>query len=743
MMRSPANLLVVLLFLGSVLFSSHAKALSEDESEFMAARNLKASNPKEALERLKKLSQSETELKEYILYEMSDLVPESEQDQILQEILRMSPNLLLKLMTIHRLSLNHIEHGRPHNAENLIVSILKRSKGTELHSKLLVALLRAQLHQKKTHQACTQFATLFTKYADHEEMNHITADPQTWVFDTKSLSCSISNEQYMARWKTLILKGYKDKALADWNLVANHWAKEFPYQSVLVKFSFLNADSDFLKAFDVLKSVYKDKKNDQKYLAQLAYASARIGQGAQAVGIFARIRKIAPTTPEGRDAFFQEGFFQYLFQDYDGADRVFNQYLQQNRAPRRKEAEWYLAWMKYLRNDYQSAEKSMSALLGHTKDPRIRERLLYWRGVSLIKMNSAEGEKILETIANDQFSFYGIAATERLRNLRGDKFSPTASKSANEPKIAASGGSDSETDQEDPADKEVTENEDGASTEVVQSESEEVFSDAILYKKLNRAKTLSRIGLQDWARWDLWDVEKRSRSSDQLRKVMRDYQNYGFYNRSSQMAHLRFMQERLNSGLDQARWLWELAYPRAYMSYIKDNSERFEVPPHLIWAIMKQESQFKSDARSQAGAIGLLQIMPFTGVKLAGLLKENKFTPQSLLDPNTNIRLGTKYLSRLSERFSQVVPLVAAAYNAGPHRVMSWMSHFGYLTTDEFIEHIPFSETRLYVKKVMENMWTYEQLYGKKEKLFPYLAQTIPINVTKGFYVAEYWDQPE
>jgi soluble lytic murein transglycosylase len=71
------------------------------------------------------------------------------------------------------------------------------------------------------------------------------------------------------------------------------------------------------------------------------------------------------------------------------------------------------------------------------------------------------------------------------------------------------------------------------------------------------------------------------------------------------------------------------------------------------------------------------------------------------------------------------------------------MSHFGYLTTDEFIEHIPFSETRLYVKKVMENMWTYEQLYGKKEKLFPYLAQTIPINVTKGFYVAEYWDQPE
>lgn len=94
-----------------------------------------------------------------------------------------------------------------------------------------------------------------------------------------------------------------------------------------------------------------------------------------------------------------------------------------------------------------------------------------------------------------------------------------------------------------------------------------------------------------------------------------------------------------------------------------------------------------------------MQVMPNTGKRVSQILGENDFSPKKLLEPNDGIKIGARYLQRLMVKFENTVPLVAASYNAGPHRVKTWLASFGFLEMDEFIEHIPFLETRNYVKK--------------------------------------------
>ncbi len=125
-----------------------------------------------------------------------------------------------------------------------------------------------------------------------------------------------------------------------------------------------------------------------------------------------------------------------------------------------------------------------------------------------------------------------------------------------------------------------------------------------------------------------------------------------------------------------------------------------------------------------------MQVMPFTGHKVATMVGEKDFKAPMLLQPETSVKFGSRYLKRLMDRFENTIPLVAAGYNAGPHRVKNWLVSFGNLETDEFIEHIPFLETRNYVKRVVSNAYIYSQLYGNKKIFFPYMAGAVPVKVS-------------
>jgi len=148
-------------------------------------------------------------------------------------------------------------------------------------------------------------------------------------------------------------------------------------------------------------------------------------------------------------------------------------------------------------------------------------------------------------------------------------------------------------------------------------------------------------------------------------------------------------------------------FPRAYEDLITAYSREQEVDPSLVLALIREESFFRSDVRSPANAYGLMQLLQGTARQVAngsGL----KIKARDLYDPEVNIRLGLNYLKNLLDRYEGRLYLALAAYNAGPHRVDQWLQDFPLADEEEFIEMIPFSETRNYVKNILRNHFFYK-----------------------------------
>ena len=161
-----------------------------------------------------------------------------------------------------------------------------------------------------------------------------------------------------------------------------------------------------------------------------------------------------------------------------------------------------------------------------------------------------------------------------------------------------------------------------------------------------------------------------------------------------------------------------LAYPQGFWENITAYSRKYGQDPYFIAAIIREESQFSPGAVSPAGARGLMQVMPATGEWAAQMIRLPGFDRAKLFDSDTAINIGTWYISRLMQRFKNDPVFVAAAYNAGPEAVQGWITKNGYHgERDLFVEMIPFSETRGYVKKVMRNYAEYKRIYGRATDL--------------------------
>lgn len=152
-------------------------------------------------------------------------------------------------------------------------------------------------------------------------------------------------------------------------------------------------------------------------------------------------------------------------------------------------------------------------------------------------------------------------------------------------------------------------------------------------------------------------------------------------------------------------------YPFPYKEIIEQASEQFGVDQYLILSVMKAESKFKEDAVSSKGALGLMQIMPETGIWIAQQLKLQDFSPEQLLDPEVNILMGTWYLTYLMGEFNNRLPLTLASYNAGPGNTKRWLDQMIWDGTYTNVEQVPFNETRRYVKKVLTNYERYYRIY--------------------------------
>ncbi len=159
--------------------------------------------------------------------------------------------------------------------------------------------------------------------------------------------------------------------------------------------------------------------------------------------------------------------------------------------------------------------------------------------------------------------------------------------------------------------------------------------------------------------------------------------------------------------------VWLAAYPMPFGSSIRQWSAHAGIDPMLTAGLIRQESAFSPDAQSNKNAIGLMQLLPKTARRLAKTAKI-KYSRASLFDPDYNVRLGTIYVSGLKKDFGSVESALAA-YNAGEERVAFWTTGQTYRDMAEFVDSIPFTETREYVEIVSRNAEIYRKLYGAKQ----------------------------
>jgi soluble lytic murein transglycosylase len=156
--------------------------------------------------------------------------------------------------------------------------------------------------------------------------------------------------------------------------------------------------------------------------------------------------------------------------------------------------------------------------------------------------------------------------------------------------------------------------------------------------------------------------------------------------------------------------IWRAVYPLPYRTALEREAGRYKLEPAMVAGLIRQESAFAADAVSRRGAIGLMQIWPPTAPSLARGLRL-AYSRARLFDPEYNLRLGTSYLSTLLKAYDKP-EFALAAYNAGEHRVEEWTTGQAYAELPEFVESIPFTETRDYVQIVLRNAGLYRRIYG-------------------------------
>lgn len=226
-----------------------------------------------------------------------------------------------------------------------------------------------------------------------------------------------------------------------------------------------------------------------------------------------------------------------------------------------------------------------------------------------------------------------------------------------------------------------------------------------------RAGLLYRVGLPEWAAWELQELAARWQTdAGRLYGLARFAMDQGDTTLSMRFA---LAAQKLTSApiAAQPRLLQQLIYPLPYADTIAAQANARNVDPLLFAALVRQESAFNPRARSSANALGLAQVIPSTGQGIAAALGRPPFDAEELYRPAVAIEFGTFYLSRQLANYQGRIFPALAAYNAGGGAVNRWLAQFGGDDPDQFAEQIPYAETSYYVKIVYENYQHYRRLY--------------------------------
>jgi len=342
-------------------------------------------------------------------------------------------------------------------------------------------------------------------------------------------------------------------------------------------------------------------------------------------------------------------------------------------------AHWRAAWMNYRLRNYPEAARLMDEQLQSYPGGQEIPGALYWRGRIYLdeEHNSGQALNYFRTLTADYPNYYyAILARQQVARV-GQAVAATPS-----PFLAFV-----------------------SAPEIVP------LTDALPENDIHliRARLLANASLNEYIAPEM--QAGAGSATWGLLAQAEIYASYGEYSRALQtMKHSGlpfFAYERA----DVPVAYWHLLFPQPYWTDIVSNAEKNDLDPYLVASLIRQESEFNPGAMSKASAYGLMQLLPSVGKSMAKHEGEKHFSTTDLLQPATNIALGTANLRQVLGRYNGQPEYALAAYNAGDTPVREWMSANDYKDIAEFVESIPYTETREYVEAILRNREMYRALY--------------------------------
>jgi soluble lytic murein transglycosylase len=352
-------------------------------------------------------------------------------------------------------------------------------------------------------------------------------------------------------------------------------------------------------------------------------------------------------------------------------------------ASQRAEGLWRVGWVYYRTGRFREAGEPLRAL-AEQHDSEFEPQALYWLGRAGEQQQQPEAQEHYRKLCQrHRFTYYCQLARDRMRTSPGF---------------------------EAPLDVSVV----SADTATAGEPTAAVITRADIAQQTayRRAIELKTLGLDADAAHEVAVLTERySREPDGLVALSTMLNEVGAYHQALRLARARFRDQLERTGGTVAPSLWNVAYPTGLLPTIKLQGAK-GVDPYLIAAIIREESQYDVKAVSRVGAIGLMQVMPATANTVAQRVGLPAVGREDLFDQETNIRIGVRYVEQLLEQFSGNLIYTIASYNAGPLAVGSWVAQYRAQGQDEFVELIPYQETRQYVKRVLRSYREYIRLGG-------------------------------
>jgi len=412
------------------------------------------------------------------------------------------------------------------------------------------------------------------------------------------------------------------------------------------------------------------------------------------------LRQFGPASPWLEQALLSAGNMYLLKRDYDRAIDYFRE-LQQRfpKGGHASSAHWKAEWLSFRQGRTDEARKGFEDQIALYPDSAEIPAALYWRArLAEEEGNPAMARAFYQKLSNRfRNYYYAELGRQRLKVLPG--------LGAESPK---EGSPKDGWPQEDALRYPLLDHVSPLSTAGKITAAEPPDDNL----RVERARLLSNGALADMAVRELQAAASQEGGTWAPPEMARVYQDGGRYDRGIEIMKRATPNYFAVDIPDLPRPYWEALFPKAYWNDLRKYSVLNGLDPYLVASLVRQESEFNALALSRANAVGLMQLLPNTGKTVAKQVKLKGYSAPQLYTPAVNLELGTRYFKEMVDKYNGQFEYALAAYNAGTDRVGDWLGQGHYRDPQEFVESIPFTETREYVQAILRNANVYRQLYG-------------------------------